>query len=157
MAADPRPIAQECVEGYVFAADPLRLLVLKRPPERGSIWVPVSGKVDPTDADYPAAIRRELAEETGFTEFTRFFSLDWEVVFDASNGERWRLHAFGAQRAGPSDPRLSEEHVAFEWVTADAALARLHYADNRDAVRRLLERLETSPPGSPPAATGGSP
>lgn len=152
VAAEPRPIAQECVEGYVFTTDPIRLLVLRRPPARGSIWVPVSGKVDATDADYPSALRRELIEETGFRQFARFFPLDWEVVFDGVDGRPWRLHAFGAQLDGPEPPRLSDEHDAFEWLSAEEAIVRLHYADNRDAVRRLLERLgarEAAPTSGP--------
>jgi 8-oxo-dGTP pyrophosphatase MutT (NUDIX family) len=135
------PIAQECVEGYLFASTPLRLLLLRRPPSRGQIWVPVSGKVDPADRDYPSALRRELAEETGFVAFRRFFDLDWEVVFEGAPGKPWRLHAFAVELDRPLPPRLSDEHEAYAWVSAREALARLHYSDNRDAVGRLLERI----------------
>lgn len=145
MAAEPRPIAQECVEGYLYTTSPIRLLVMQRPPSRGSIWVPVSGKVEPTDVDYPAALRRELAEETGFTEFRRIDPLDWEVVFDGPDGRAWRLRAYGVELATGQPPQLSDEHVAFEWVRPEVALTRLHYADNRDAVRRLLQRIEVAP------------
>lgn len=145
VAAEPRPIAQECVEGYVYTPAPLRLLVLKRPPERGSIWVPVSGKVEPGDADFPSALRRELAEETGFTDLRRVEPLDWEVVFDGPDGRAWRLHAYRVELAQALAPQLSEEHVAFAWVSLKEALDRLHYSDNRDAVRRLAERLGDAP------------
>jgi len=143
-AAEP-PIAQECVEGYLYCRGPVRLLVLRRPPERGRIWVPVSGKVDPTDPDLEGALRRELQEETGFTEFARLFPLDWSVPFDGPDGRRWRLHAFGAELPGPAVPTLSREHEAFEWVDPAIAIERLHYEDNREAVRRLLAHL--APPG----------
>lgn len=156
MAAETGPIAQECVEGYLFATGPLRLLVLQRPPARGSIWAPVSGKVEPTDADYPAALRRELAEETGFAEFRRVFPLDWEVVFEGVDGRPWRLHAFGVELDGARPPRLSEEHVAFAWLAIPEALERLHYADNRDAVRRLLERIDGGSAAPVRAGAGGT-
>ncbi|MCI4361518.1 MAG: NUDIX domain-containing protein [Thermoplasmata archaeon] len=68
---DDSPIDQECVEAYIFSGRPPRLLVLRRPPDRGSIWVPVSGKVDPTDADFPSALAREVNEETGFHDVLR--------------------------------------------------------------------------------------
>ncbi|HUJ77478.1 MAG TPA: NUDIX domain-containing protein, partial [Thermoplasmata archaeon] len=73
MAASPPapPIAQECVEGYLFVRDPPSLLLLRRPPARGGIWVPVSGKIEPTDATPAAAARREVLEETGFRSFVR--------------------------------------------------------------------------------------
>ncbi|MCI4336488.1 MAG: NUDIX domain-containing protein [Thermoplasmata archaeon] len=156
MAADLPPVAQECVEAYVFTLRPFQLLILRRPPSRESIWVPVSGKVEPIDPNYDAALRRELAEETGFTRFRRLFSLDWEVRFEGPNGAPWRLHAFGVELESRSSPRLSDEHVAFEWTTAESAIERLHYSDNQNAVRRLAERLHLPLSGAA-APTGTSP
>ena len=142
--ADPA-IDQECVEGYLFHRPPLRLLLLRRPPARGRIWVPVSGKAEETDADYPSALAREVREETGFDSPLRIFPLDWEVRFEGPDGGRWRLHAYGVELAHAEAPKLSEEHEAFEWVDAEEALRRLHYEDNRGAVRRLRDRLAASP------------
>jgi dihydroneopterin triphosphate diphosphatase len=135
------PIARECVEGYLFSSPPLRLLVLRRPPSRGSIWVPVSGKVEPTDADLEAAVRREVREETGLASPLRLVPLDWHVPFRADNGETWHLHAYGLEVPVGFTPTLSDEHLAFAWLTAEAAIARLHYPDNQEAVRRLAARL----------------
>ena len=144
MAAET-PIAQECVEGYLFVPAPFRVLVLRRPPARGRIWVPVSGKVEPRDRDYPSALRRELVEETGFSSTGPLLDLDWHVAFDGPTGARWRLHAFGVPLESPLPPRLSEEHEAFAWVGADEAIARLHYPDNQQAVERLLTRATGRP------------
>ena len=154
-AADPA-IAQECVEGYVFCRGPTRVLILRRPPARGRIWAPVSGRVDAGDADYPAALRRELSEETGFTAPLRLFPLDWEVPFTGPDGRTWRLHAFGVELAGPQSPTLSHEHDAYEWVTSTQAIERLHYEDNREAVRRLVARL-TEVPGTDPSTVYRTP
>jgi 8-oxo-dGTP pyrophosphatase MutT (NUDIX family) len=142
--SDP-PIAQECVEAYLFTGRPPRFLILRRPPERDRIWVPVSGKVDPADHDLESALRRELGEETGFTQFTSFFPLDWHVPFDGPDGRRWRLHAYAVELAEERPPLLSREHEAFEWVDGDEAERRLHYDDNREAVRRLRARLGSAP------------
>ena len=135
------PIDRECVEGYLFASPPLELLLFRRPPSRGRIWVPVSGKVDPGDADLESALRREVAEETGLASPRRVFALDWHVPFRADNGETWRLHAYGVEVDRSFSPRLSPEHEAAEWVSATVAVERLHFADNRAAVGRLAERL----------------
>jgi 8-oxo-dGTP pyrophosphatase MutT (NUDIX family) len=143
-------ISQECVEAYVFCTGPTRVLLLRRPPARGRIWVPVSGKVEPTDADYPAALRRELDEETGFREFVRVFALEWDVPFDGPDGRRWRLHAFGVELEGALPPRMSAEHEEFEWTDPARAVERLHYEDNREAVRRLVHVIERSDAESPP-------
>jgi 8-oxo-dGTP pyrophosphatase MutT (NUDIX family) len=135
-------VLQECVEGYLFSGRPPQILVLRRPPNRGQIWVPVSGKVDVADADFLSALRRELREETGFEEFRRVFPLDWTVEFPGGpNGEMWRLHAYGVELDRTDPPTLSREHEAFEWVTPEEAGTRLHYLDNRAAVRRLLTKM----------------
>jgi 8-oxo-dGTP pyrophosphatase MutT (NUDIX family) len=148
-AAEPA-IAQECVEGYPFCRAPTRVLVLRRPPSRARIWAPVSGKVEATDADYPSALRRELSEETGFTELVRIFPLDWEVPFAGPDGRRWRLHAYGVELDGPRPPTLSDEHDAYEWVVPATAVERLHYEDNQEAVRRLVAHLQSEVSADPP-------
>jgi 8-oxo-dGTP pyrophosphatase MutT (NUDIX family) len=143
---DPGAVARECVEGYLFAAPPVELLLFRRPPVRGRIWVPVSGKVDPSDADFESALRRELREETGLRAPRRIVPLDWHVPFVADNGETWRLHAYAVEVEREFEPHLSNEHDAFEWVTPEEAVRRLHFDDNRAAVRRLLERVGASSP-----------
>jgi 8-oxo-dGTP pyrophosphatase MutT (NUDIX family) len=138
-------VAQECVEGYLFANAPLELLLFRRPPSRGRIWVPVSGKVEPDDRDYPSALLREVEEETGLAlRGDQLIDLEWHVSFRVENGETWRLHAFAAEVPRSFVPRLSSEHDAAEWVSATEALRRLHFEDNRAAVERLRARL-TSP------------
>ena len=147
MAGRPaEPIARECVEGYLFRTEPLELLLFRRPPGRGRIWVPISGKVEPSDADLEAALRRELAEETGLRAPRRIVPLDWHVPFRADSGEMWRLHAYGVEVDRTFVPELSSEHDAFEWVGADEAMARLHFPDNRDAVPLLRARIGATSP-----------
>ena len=141
MSASTDRIDRECVEGYLFASPPLELLLFRRPPERGRIWVPVSGKVEPEDRDFPAALCRELEEETGLRiPPTDLIDLDWQVPFRADNGKVWRLHAFALQVPRSFLPRLSAEHEAAEWVSVDEAVRRLHFDDNKAAVERLRER-----------------
>ena len=138
------PVARECVEGYLFATGPLDLLIFRRTPARGEIWVPISGKVEPADRDWESALQRELREETGLERPRRSFPLDWHVKFRADSGAIWRLHAYGVEVDRGFRPVLSPEHEAFEWVPVAEALRRLHYEDNRAAVARLVERLGTA-------------
>lgn len=136
-SVDP-PVARECVEGYLFARPPLALLVFRRPPSRGSIWVPISGKVEAEDADFEAALRRELVEETGLVAPRSIVPLDWHVPFRSDSGETWRLHAFAVETDRSFVPRLSPEHETWAWVSPREARRRLHFEDNRRAVDRLL-------------------
>lgn len=108
--------------------------------------MPVSGKVDPTDADLEAALRRELREETGLAQPRRLFPLDWHVRFRSETGATWRLHAYGVEVDRSFVPTLSAEHEGARWATAPDAVRLLHFEDNRTAVQRLLERLATDPP-----------
>jgi dATP pyrophosphohydrolase len=153
VAAEPSSeTEQECVEGYIYSGNPPRVLLLRRPPARGSIWAPVSGKVEPEDADFPAALRREIAEETRISDPVRVFDLGWEFPFSGPDGRPWRLHGYGVELAGEVEPLLSDEHDAFEWVDPDEALNRLHYDDNRMALRILLQILEGERrPAAPPS------
>ena len=142
----PGPVTKECVEGYLFASPPLELLLFRRPPARGRIWVPVSGKVDPDDRDFPSALCREVEEETGYrARPEELIDLDWHVPFRVDSGETWRLHAFALAVPRSFEPRLSREHDAAAWVSPEEAVRRLHYEDNREAV----ERLKRSRPGLP--------
>ena len=134
---NPEPVDQECVEGYIFVRRPERHLILRRPPERKRVWVPVSGKVDSTDADFLSATRREVREETGFGQPLRILDLDWEFRFRGPDVRRWRLHAFGVELESMLEPKLSREHESFAWLSYSTARERLHYADNREAIRRL--------------------
>jgi 8-oxo-dGTP pyrophosphatase MutT (NUDIX family) len=145
VAGNDAPTDQECVEAYLYAGRPPRILIFRRPPDRDRIWVPVSGKVDPSDTDLESALRRELREETGFGDLVRLFYLDWSVPFEGPDGRRWRLHAYGAELPGELVPTLSREHEEFEWVEPAEAIRRLHYEDNREAVRRLVDRLRGPP------------
>ncbi len=145
MAEPSGPVVQECVEGYLYARPPLRLLIFRRPPSRGRIWVPISGKVDPTDRDLEAALRRETAEETGLTAPVSVRDLDWHRRFLSERGEVWRLHAFAVEVRSSFEPRLSDEHEAAEWVDPAEAKRRLHFDDNRAAVDRLRDFLASDP------------
>ena len=146
MPSPTEPIARECVEGYLFATGPFELLIFRRPPARGRFWVPISGKVEPSDADLESALRRELLEETGLDRPRRVVPLDWHVPFRADNGESWRLHAYAVEVDHDFVPRLSAEHESAEWVGPDEARRRLHFPDNQEAVVRLLARVGPSRP-----------
>jgi dATP pyrophosphohydrolase len=105
----------------------------------------VSGKVEPSDASWEAALRREVAEETGLADARVVWPLDWHVPFRAPNGETWRLHAYAVEAPARFTPALSNEHDAFAWLPPEVAVRRLHFEDNQDAVRRLVARRQGDP------------
>ena len=136
----PQPI-RECVEGYVYARGPRRYLLLHRSARKGGFWQSVSGKVEPRDRSYADAVRREVAEETGFSDPIRVTDLEWTYLFPGGDGLPWRLHAFAVEVPRASPPQLTSEHTEFQWLPYPRAVARLYWPDNREALRRLEQKV----------------
>jgi lipoyl(octanoyl) transferase len=130
----------------VPVADDGRVLLLKRTPERGGFWQPVTGRIEPGEAP-EAAAARELQEETGIAAAVR--SLEYRHAF-ALSPEVNRLRegtvvvaeetAFAAEVGPAAPPRLSAEHDEFAWLTPEQARERLAFPGLRKAVKLALAR-----------------
>jgi 8-oxo-dGTP pyrophosphatase MutT (NUDIX family) len=134
------------VQVIVYARAPrIEVLLLRRPADRGSIWQPVTGKVEPEDTDIIAAARRELFEETGILNVGALDDLDCEFRF-TKEGAEVREHAVAAEVEAACPVALSGEHVDSAWLPPSAALARLSWDTHREGLRRALapRRLERS-------------
>jgi lipoyl(octanoyl) transferase len=118
-----------------------RVLLLQRSPERGGFWQPVTGRIEPGEEPIAAA-RRELREETGADVpveplgYRHAFPLDPALVPPKRPGLRvCDETAFVARLPAGFEPRLSDEHVAWELCGPAEAGARPRYAGLRRAVR----------------------
>jgi 8-oxo-dGTP pyrophosphatase MutT (NUDIX family) len=133
----PRKVKRK-VQIVVFTRTPeTRVLILRRPPDRGSIWQPVTGNVDSRDLSLVEAARRELSEETGITQVRAIRDTGVDFHFrkgDADVVER----LIAVETPGIMDVVISDEHVAAAWLPADAALDRMEWETNREGVRRVL-------------------
>lgn len=119
-----------------------RVLVLKRVPQRGGFWQPVSGNVEDGESFIQTA-RREVMEETGITEFLETVDPGYEFHF--GTGPIRREHAFGFVVEGTPRIVLSGEHTESRWVEPREAFGLLHWEENKEALRRILAQLN---PGS---------
>jgi lipoyl(octanoyl) transferase len=135
----------------VPVADDGRVLLLKRAPERGGFWQPVTGRIEPGEAP-PEAAARELQEETGFAVAVR--PLDYRHAFalspDVNRLREGTLFvaeetAFAAAVGPAAPPRLSAERVEYAWLSPAAARERLLFAGLRKAVR-MAPSLTAGPP-----------
>jgi lipoyl(octanoyl) transferase len=138
--AQPAPADLRTVSVVPVGADG-RILLLRRTPERGGFWQPVTGRIEPGE-EAAAAAGRELREETGAEaavaplDYRHAFPLDPALVPPKRPGLRiCEETAFVARLPEGFRPRLSDEHVEWEWCTADEGVARLPYAGLRRAVR----------------------
>ena len=127
----------------------LEILLLERA-GNGGMWQSVTGSREPGDANLAATARRELEEETGFTEGTL---TDWRLVNRYEIWPQWRAryapevtqnteHVFGFRMpqvaAATLDPA---EHTAQLWLPWREAIDKVFSPTNRDALWQLQKRV----------------
>lgn len=115
-------------------------LVALRSPERDGYWNLVAGGVEDGE-DPAAAARRELAEESGLREPTRFEPLPLDLGYVRPEGARVTVHGFAAEAPRGFEPVLNEEHVEYRWCSAAEADSLLAYPEPREAVAYVARSL----------------
>jgi len=141
------PFLPDLVDVWIFRvtkAGP-EILMLRRSPERilAGLWQGVSGGLEPGERIVDGALR-ELVEETGFRpeDFEAFYDLDQVNQFHVAKVDAVLSAAVFAARLRPGrEPRLSHEHDAAEWLTADAAIRRSVWPAYRESIRRIVDHL----------------
>ncbi|MGE5690875.1 MAG: NUDIX domain-containing protein [Pseudomonadota bacterium] len=115
------PRLREAVRAIVLDPDDRILLVRFRFPNGESVWATPGGGVDPGEAD-EAALRRELAEESGLEDatigplvWTRLHQ--WADLNPRWDGQRERYHLVRVP-AFDVAPRLTREQLRAEYVHA---------------------------------------
>lgn len=114
-------------------------LLMKRVPEKGGFWQPLTGGVEHGET-LEEAIRREAAEETGITEMVEVVDSNYHYEF-TDEGRSHVEYIFGAEVPTGTNVRLSHEHDDLRWVSKDEALQLLKWPGNKEGLRKLCERL----------------
>ena len=115
-------------------------LVLKRNPQKGNFWQPVTGNVKPHESFEQAALR-EMEEETSIKEYLEF--IDTGYFFDFFDDNRKQHEkVFGVHVSEVAKVVLSSEHTEFQWASKEDALnLYLKYPGNKEGLRKLCEKI----------------
>ena len=124
-------IIEVCV--FRFVKDRPSYLMLKRSPGEKiypNLWQFVTGSIVDGEKALDAALR-ELKEETGLSP-DRFWVVPhvatfYDPEYDAINVSP----LFAVQVGSESEPKLSAEHCAYEWLPFEEARRRLVWPDQR--------------------------
>lgn len=114
-------------------------LLMRRVPERGGFWQPLTGGVEHGET-LEEAIGREAVEETGITEIVEIVDSNYHYEF-TDEGRSHVEYIFGAEVPANTNVRLSHEHDDLQWVNKDDALQLLKWPGNKEGLRKLCERL----------------
>ena len=121
------------------------VLLLRRIPERGGFWQPVTGRRQPGESA-EAAAQRELEEETDARLAVRSLSYRHSFAFgDEVPPALFEEEAFAAEWPVGLEVQPGPEHEAAEWVNVEEALSRLRFAGLKRAVRRAVSTAGSGP------------
>lgn len=109
----------------------------------GRHWDLPKGHLQSDEDDLTAALR-ELKEETGIADLHVIPGFRHEIHYFFRNRKRQLVRktvAFFLAEVASRDVLLSDEHVAYEYLPFDLAMARITYAGTRAVVRAANDLL----------------
>ncbi len=127
------------------------LLMQRAPSARaGSIWQTVVGAAR-WGEELVEAARREVYEETGLTRLQGITAIGYAFSFSLSSAvktsdyppDTGEIHntVFAAEVVSNRPIRISDEHIAYGWFPYGEALRRIHWPEEREALRLLHPML----------------
>jgi 8-oxo-dGTP pyrophosphatase MutT (NUDIX family) len=128
------------VQVIVRREDDDRVLLLRRPPDRGRHWQTVTGKAKKGER-WRRAARRELAEETGIATPLDLSKLGLCFEFETRNGAAHE-EVFVATVPRSAAVELSDEHDGYRWCRPEVAAKLVARESIREAIRRYIDWLE---------------
>lgn len=106
-------------------------------------WDYVKGQVEPDESEKDTVIR-ELKEETGITDayFMEGFREEINYFYRRERRTVYKQVVFFLIEAKESNVKLSYEHVGYEWLDYEKAMARLTFANAKRVLAKAHEFLK---------------
>jgi lipoyl(octanoyl) transferase len=123
------------------------VLLLQRGPEKGGVWQPVTGNVEPGE-DIGRAAEREFDEETGLGGRAALRPTGYIHRFEKGgrDGPReYEEHVYVAVVRMGANVQLSHEHVGSRWMPVEQALKAVGQDGVRTAVAKALDTVGAHP------------
>ena len=101
-----------------------------------------------TGEDAQQTARRELKEETGIAEacFVDGYKQTLRYFFRQKGIGIFKIVIYFLAETDQSEISLSHEHIGFDWLPYDLAMARLTFKNSQDLLAKAREHLQVAQP-----------
>lgn len=126
-----------------LACEQYEYLLLQRAddePAYPGVWQVITGGIEPGETAVEAA-RRELIEETGLLHETMWAVPYVASFFDAKRDAIHLVPVFAVIVSPATEPTLSSEHKAYEWLSFEAVQKRLVFPSHHEGTRIVRDYL----------------
>ena len=143
------PIRSRAVAAVILAGrgEAARVLVLQRAKNTShGLWSLVMGRIEKGESA-AAAIRREIAEETGIAVEALYTTGCVDTYFNSGANSIEMMPIFAAPFAKTPEVTLDHEHLAYRWLSLAEAIEALAYPGQRDALPHIRrDFVDRAPP-----------
>ena len=129
------------IQGILFSRinGEIQYLLLKRHPERGGFWQPVTGGLEEGETRVEA-LKREVLEETGIKNLVRI--IEGVYHFELATPLHEKEFVYGVEVLHTKEIEMdNNEHSEYRWCNLEEAFKLLKWKDNKEALERLDEIL----------------
>lgn len=126
-----------------FMSDRIEYLLLQRSDEEKAypgLWQVITGGIEEGETAVEAA-SRELMEETGLAHETMWAAPFVASFFDAKRDAIHLVPVFAVIVSSEIEPRLSEEHKDYAWMSYEEAQKRLVFPSHHEGTRIVRDYL----------------
>lgn len=117
-----------------------KILLLHRNEDRpeGNTWCAPGGKIDPTDINELAAIKREVFEETGIIASDESFTKVATFYISYPSGIKFIYHKF-LLKVNDLTVKLNDEHQNYKWCLPTEALSLPLIKHEEDTIKHVYQ------------------